>query len=254
MAIDNYVLGKGKVYFDPFTSGTTTKTGERFLGNVPEFNLSIESEKLDHYSSKGGLREKDRTVTLEVNRSATITVDDISAENVALWFTGSVATITDAGLSNQTQAIADAVGGRYYQIGTSVNPAGLRGVTIDSVMAGATPVPVTTGYTLDSALGRIYIVPGGPGDGQDLTVTFDTAASTRTQISTGASAEVEGALRFISDNPEGDQRDFYMPYVRLSSNGDFSLIGDDWQSMGFNVEVLKLNDSTAAIYVDGRAA
>src|SRR5574343_839288 len=190
---NNYVLGRGKVYFDAFTTGTTTKTGERYLGNTPEFNITIESEKLDHFNADSGVRVKDNSVTLEVNRSGSFITDNIDADNIALWFLGTKSTVTDAGLSNQTQTITSAVGGRYYQLGTAVNPAGLRDVSIDSVMAGATTVDATTGYTLEADHGRIYIVPGGAGDGQTLTVTYDTAANSRTQIVTGEDAEVEGA-------------------------------------------------------------
>lgn len=250
--MSNYVLGRGKLYFDPFTTGTTTKTGERYLGNTPEFNISIESEKLDHFNADSGVRVKDNSVTLEVNRSGSFIVDDISADNVALFFLGTKSTITDAGLSNQVQNITGAIGGRYYQLGTAVNKAGLRDVSIDSIMAGATTLALTTDYTLEAELGRIYIVAGGAGDAKNLTVTYDTAANSRTQVVTGAAADVEGALRFVAYNAEGDQRDFYMPYVRLAPSGDFALKGDEWQQLPFNVEILKLNDTTEALYIDGR--
>lgn len=254
---NNYVLGRGKVFFDPYAPNTTNTTGERYLGNTPEFTLSLESEKLDHFNADEGVREKDSSVLLELNRSASFTCDNISPENVAMFVLGEVDTITDAGLSNQSETITGAIGGRWYQLGTSVNPAGLRKITIDSVTDDATPTPatfdITDDYLVDTDLGRIYIVPGGAADGENVVVTYDTAANSRTQIVTGANAEIEGALRFISANPQGDQMDYYMPYVRLSPSGDFALKGDEWQVMSFDVEILKKDTSTQAIYLDGRA-
>ena len=51
MADNNYVLGRGKLYFDRFPDGTKTPTGERYFGNTPSFSMSLDSETLDHYNS-----------------------------------------------------------------------------------------------------------------------------------------------------------------------------------------------------------
>lgn len=254
---NNYVLGRGKVFFDPYTPGTKNTTGERYLGNTPEFGLTIESEKLDHFNSDEGVRVKDESVLLELNRTGSFTCDNIDPENIALFFLGDVDTVTDAGVSNGTFTITGAVGGRWYQIGVSNNnPTGVRKVSIDSVVDDATPTPnslsATTDYVLDADLGRIYIVPNGRADGKNITITYDTTANTRTQIVTAANAEVEGALRFIAYNAQGDQLDYYMPYVRLTPSGDFALKGDEWQVLSFDVEILKKDDNEA-IYIDGRA-
>lgn len=255
---NNYVLGRGKLYFDPFVAGTKTKTGERYFGNTPEFNLSIENEKLDHFNADEGVRVKDESVLLELNRSGAFTTDNIDPDNVALFFLGTKGSIVDAGATNVAETITGAVGGRWYQLGTSINPAGVRKITnLDSVMVGATPLVANTDYiasAADLALGRIFIVAGGLGDGQNVVVTYDRAANTRTQIVTAANSEVEGALRFIGFNAQGDQADYYFPYVRLSPSGDFALKGDEWQVLSFDVEILKKDDTTEAIYIDGRPA
>lgn len=57
-ATPNYTLGRGKVYFARFTSGQVPGPF-RYIGNTPEFNLTIELETLDHFSSDEGIREKD---------------------------------------------------------------------------------------------------------------------------------------------------------------------------------------------------
>jgi len=90
----NYTLGRGKVYFGRFPTGTTEPDVFRYIGNTPELSLTIENEVLDHFSSDEGIREKDDSVPLEVNRTGSMTCDNIEADNVALFFFGEKSTIT----------------------------------------------------------------------------------------------------------------------------------------------------------------
>lgn len=253
----NYVLGRGKLFFDPFVSNTKNKTGERYLGNTTEFALTLESDKLDHFGSDEGVKVKDDSVLLELNRSGSLTTDNISKENIALFLLADVNTVTQAATPVVNEALGVLKPGRYYQLGaTSGNPSGVRGVssvtvTIDPA-GSATSAVLNTDYTLDAALGRIYVVEGGAFDGvKNAEVDYTPTANTRTQVVTNASASIEGALRFISFNAKGEQVDVYMPYVTLTPSGDWSLKGDDWQNMSFDVEVGELA-GYAAIYVDGR--
>ena len=82
----NLTLGKGELHFATFGDNLTQIPGGfRFLGNCPEFNLTVETESLDHYSSTGGIRVKDDSVTLEINTTGTILCDDADPKNVALF-------------------------------------------------------------------------------------------------------------------------------------------------------------------------
>lgn len=254
--LKNYVLGRGKLFFDPFAPGTKTKTGERYLGNTTEFNLNIESESLDHYDSDQGVRTKDDSVILELTRTGAMTTDNISEENVALFVLGDVSDIDQAATSVTDEDLGVVVPERYYQLGASdTNPQGVRGVSAVVVTDNsATPVSAVAGtdYTVDLDLGRIYIMPGGLFDGvKRALVDYSTAANTRKRVTTSAAASVEGAMRFIAFNAKGKQKDVYIPYVTLQPTGDLALKGDDWQNMAFAVEVGELS-GLAAIYIDGR--
>ena len=72
-------------------------------------------------------------------------------------------------------------------------------------------------------------------------------------VNTGGKAELTGALRVVSDNAAGGNRDWYLPKVTLTPEGDLTLIaeGDDVVTMEFGLEALKPANGEA-IYCDGR--
>lgn len=355
---NNYVVGRGRVYFDRMKDGSKQLTGERYFGNTPEFSLSMSSTDLDHYSSESGVKEKDASITLTQDTSGTIVCDNISAENLALWFLGeSLNTIVGAAVGETQQARVQR--GTYIQLGTSeampqghgdvdnvtisntgataatgvytltANPAANDTVTINGVvitykaggagvhevnigaafadtatnlknyinahsdelavtaasaggvvtvtsiaggvagnaitttetgansswgaatLAGgaAGDVPAANNWEVDLGTGRVYILPDAANIDDDdlLTITYDTGAHTVEQtISQGRS--IFGAVRFISDNPVGSQRDYFFPYAKLTPDGDYALKGDDWQSMSFSLDILRRDSNTERVY------
>jgi hypothetical protein len=255
----NYVLGRGKVYFDRFAPGTRDKTGERYFGNTPEITYNTESEVLDHFNSDSGIRQKDDQAILEITRTLSFIGDDISAENLALFFLADVTEHSQSVVTGLETTYETVKSGHYYQVGASTaNPTGARDITAVVVKSfdEITTYVVTTDYTVDAALGRIYVVPGGAialAEEDGIHITCNTPARTREQIVTADNTQIEGALRYVSDNPKGTQRDLYLPYVQLRPNGDFALKGEEWLQLPFIGEVLKLDDDTAAAYIDGRA-
>jgi hypothetical protein len=259
MAIQNvvneYQIPRGRVFFDQHDANGAT-TGEVPFGNCPDFNITIESEKSDHYSSESGLRQKDASVTVEVNRTATITCDNISAANLARYLAGTVETVTQASGSVTDETIT-AFKGRQYQLGkTEANPAGVRNITdvVVTNSAGTVTHVLNTDYAVDLELGRLQILAGGAiADAASIKVDYTRPAKTWTRIKTGSNTELAGAIRVISDNASGEKRDFYMPKVNLTPNGELPVITTDtnYVSMEFTVEILKPSNADA-IYVDGR--
>lgn len=252
---NNYVLGRGKVYFDRFAPGTRiSEKGERFLGNCPEFSTTSAADSLDHYSSTGGMRVKDESVDLQINRSGAFMSDNISGPNLALFFSGVESTISQTAATGVVETIA-AYKGRYIQLGkTESNPAGVRQIAnLVVATTGGSPVTVVAAgnYEVDIARARVYILDDAVDitEATEYTFTYDLVASVG-QLVVSQNESIYGSVRFIGDNAVGQNRDYYLPYVKLSPNGDYALIGDDWQSIGFNMEILKLNDATESMYVN----
>lgn len=254
---NTYTLGKGKLYFDPYATGTTNTTGERYLGNCPSIEVSVESETLEHFSSEAGIQEKDEEVLLKVVRNCSITCDNMIDDNVEMFVIGAISTVSQTNTPVVDEAMT-VKQDRYYNLGTTTgNPSGVKGVSAVSVTgSGGTPTyTLTTDYTVDAAMGRIYIVSGG-GIADDTAIEVDYTPNTnsRTRIATASLSSVEGALRFVADNPKGTNRDIFAPKVQLKPTGSFQLIGEEWMSLGFGIEFLKKDTNTEALYIDGRPA
>lgn len=251
---NNYTLGRGEIWFARFASGYTPG-GFRYIGNTPEVNLTIESETLDHYNSDAGIREKDDSVPLEVNRTGSLVTDNIDPENVALFFFGSASTETTAGSTGNAFALTGIELNRAYMIGaTTSNPAGVFGLdsggTNTVEISGGATLVLDTDYQIDYDNGMITFLSGGSlSGGEDIDITYDLAANTRSRVISG-SEPVEGAMIYRTVNPKGDDCTFYFPYVKVSPNGDYALKGDEWQQIPMSLEVLKLS-TTEAIYRDG---
>lgn len=256
-----YVLGRGRAFFDRFANGITVDAatqgeGERYIGNTPSFNTNSSSEDLEHFDADAGVNTKDDSVQLSLDRAGAFVTDNVDDNNVALMFLGAASTIAQAAASGLTSAVT-ANRGRFYQLGaTGSLPAGVRNVANVVCAKGAgfvTPVAALNNFEVDEDLGRVYVLPGAPDipDGTDVQFTFDTLASNRTQVVSSSNA-IYGALRFVANNPKGENKDYYFPYVKLAPDGDFELKGESWQEMSFTFEILKKASNIESAYVDGR--
>jgi len=250
MGTENLAIGKGEVWFAPFTKGTQTiKDGYRFLGNCPDFTLSHTTETLDHFSSTRGIRELDKKIVIESRLEGTIICEELNVENLAYFFNNTDPTTTTvAAVSSGTYSIANPIRGRAYQIGESdMAPSGVRNlttVTIGSYVAG-------TDYTVNNETGMVTILEGGtiPETGP-LSVSYTAASYTRNTIAS-SDEQIEGAIKFVSTNPTGPRYDYTLPYVNLAANGDLGLISQEWMQMPFRISALRKGE-LARLYVDGR--
>ena len=254
----SYSLGKGVLYLAPFKPGTQIATEFRDIGNASEFTVTIETEKLDHFSSRGGLREKDMTVNLEVTRTLNVVTDSINADNLALFMmsdTG-VETITTVGSTITDEPFNDIKVGRSYQLGvTESNPVGVAGINptgfvVKNDAVSPTTYAAGTDYLLDPATGMFTVLGGGAiTAGTNLRVTYSTLSRSRDQIKSG-NKSAEGAMRFVTANPVGENVVYTFPYVSISPNGDLGLISEEWMQISLMGEILK-RAGAEAIYRNG---
>lgn len=267
---NDYTLGRGAAYFDKFQPNSNRKTGELYFGNGPEFTITTDTENLDHYASDYGIRVKDESVLLEAGMTGTLTCDNISAANLALWFLGEELNVTLTSQSAVKEVIKPVSRGRYYQLGvTDDTPTGLFNIekiyvgvadgAVDIVTTSADVSTITAvsevtaagNYDVDMVTGRVYIELDSQAfaGNKQMVVQYDVAAQNR-QMVIGKANQIYGALRYIANNPVGSNKNYYFPKVALRPDGDYALKGDDWGVLSFSYEALQLNNLTQRLYID----
>lgn len=246
---DNYTLGKGVVFFDQLISGVYQ--GERDLGNAPAFTFNIALETLEHFSSRGGLKAKDKEIISQITPGLAFTLDEVNKENLALLTLGDTTVVTQTGATITDEVVVAHLGMRsdLSERGVSAVIIGDDATPTVTYVEGPSSNPLANyeiSTTLsDDKIGRILVHADQSGcaeaivEGQDLYVDYTSAALTYTNIAAFANTQIQGKLRFVSDNPAGQQQELEVWSVSLVPAGDTALIGDDWSTLGFTGEILK---------------
>jgi hypothetical protein len=79
-SVQNYHIGKGIVSFKEEGGSTFVD-----LGNAPSFTYEPTVEKLEHFSSREGVKTKDFSAISQVGATITIELDEITALNLAFF-------------------------------------------------------------------------------------------------------------------------------------------------------------------------
>lgn len=110
---NNYYIGKGIAYFKQATDLDWVD-----LGNAPEIEFTPELTKLEHFSSREGVRTKDKTVVIEKKATLRIVLEEWTRENLMLALLGSLTTDSDA---NDVISIfsENAISGQFKFVGTN---------------------------------------------------------------------------------------------------------------------------------------
>ncbi len=233
---ENYTLGGGRLLFNK-TGSDGNKVGLRDLGNCPAFTVSVEVEKLDHYSSASGTKKKDKSIVRQLTPKATITLDEINAENIALTFMAGMEKVVQVAASDKTKTVTVKQGFLYEldEVFVDDTPANFT-VTSDSA---ATTHVYGDDYLIEGKSGKIKIVPGGDiADDTEIVVTFNVLAQTFTKLNAFTEKTVEGEIQFISDVASGNDQQLKIWKVSVTPSGEMGFISEDWNSLEFEVEIL----------------
>lgn len=148
--------------------------------------------------------------------------------------------VTASGIENAItlRAIMSGTGGNARTMAKSGTNPTLSGATLSGGAASGV-IGITGNYEVDAARGRIHILENAAdiATGDVIEIQYNHGLFSRHTVIDGET-QVEGALRFLADNPKGTDKDYYWPRVKLSPSGEYALKGDTWQTMTFNFEVL----------------
>ena len=286
---DNIVIGAGEVYLDLHEAGAPT--GERYLGDAVGAALEITTEETTVFSGSGPVARELARIARSVSRTVTLTLHDISLENLALFTVGAVKHLAAAGPVSGEPAVFRP--GRWYQLGGEARPAGvlrlatpaskaaaINAVTVAStaqtpVMAaqaiaakrfgdGASETGQTGQYIVDYARARIFWLPAdhalhagkaGIQEGTALAIDYTPDDAARDQVQ-GALGQVIGAFRYIEDSAEGRGRNIYAPRCSIQPAGGLTLLDgrSSEQQIRLAVSMLEPGGGQPALYIDGQAA
>jgi len=117
---DLYYVGRGIVSFDRYVDGLPT--GMRDLGNCPRFDLTPATEELPHYSSREGLKTKDKVVVLSAEATIPFTLDEYDLDNIVLAVLGekldetTVALLRDPEVEGHLRFVGNPAAGPTFQV------------------------------------------------------------------------------------------------------------------------------------------
>jgi hypothetical protein len=89
--VENYYVGKGVVFikFDGDVDYVD-------VGNVTELEFTPNLEKLDHFSSREGVRTKDRSIVIEKSAELKMVMEEYTARNLSMLLLGEITDVSGA--------------------------------------------------------------------------------------------------------------------------------------------------------------
>lgn len=269
----DYSLGRGILYIAELDANQLP-VNYRDLGNCPQFTITVESEQLEHLSSRSGLRVVDKRITLSQSIGISFQLDELSHDNLALFFTGTTSTVTNpavAGVGSMMSpiAITTAVAlGRWYDLKTSYAGAGTpTAFSADSIpkirRTSGTPMDLVlnTDYEIDRQMGRVFIKHNAvnvvAGDDIGWYSGADASAPATLEIMAALKGSVRDfALKFVAENPanNSEKSEWEFHSVQLSADGDLALIGDEFSVAGFSGAAQKNSNASLDATLTYRAS
>jgi len=232
---DNYTLGRGIVYLSLYDDQGNLKA-ERDVGNAPELNFNVDISTLEHFSSRSGIKSKDKEIVTEVKPSLSFILDEMNVENLRMFFLG------DAGVKIEQAAetgVTNTINANFKKY-VDLSKREVSNVVVKNSDDTVTFVE-NTDYIVDYKSGSILALSSGSiTDNQELNVTFNNDACNYVDIEALKTANFEAQLRYVSDNPVGPEFVFLAWKVMIKPDGDLSLIGsEEISTLSFNAEILK---------------
>jgi hypothetical protein len=197
-----YYRGQGKlfVFTRKLSGGVYVPDEGIWLGNAPEFTLSMSVTKVEHRESYSGQNLVDVTYITEKTATLTATLEEFSAFNLSLCLNGTNKTIASA--QSKTVTYTSLLAGKTYVLGGDIN------IEDFALKDGSSSTVAASKYELDAARGSFTMLDTVSSGG---TATYDTEGYELTSLYT--KQDEEWWLRFeginMLDNGAPTVADFY---------------------------------------------
>tara|TARA_R110000772_G_scaffold267971_1_gene393523 strand:- start:2091 stop:3269 length:1179 start_codon:yes stop_codon:yes gene_type:complete len=153
-AIDEITIPGGVCVFFTETGGV-----ERSLGNIVGDSVSVdrESDEIEHFTNKSGIRRKDKIFTVEENAQIDFEIDEINVDNLRYFFKGASISTVGAGTTLITDQKATSAVEEFVSVG---QPGLSPGVTarqfLDYCLVDTNGVFVNNSVETDTAAGTAF--------------------------------------------------------------------------------------------------
>lgn len=228
-----YFSGQGKVFIaSRATNGLPAAM--RWVGNVPDLKITLETEKLEHKESSSGQRLTDLSLITGKKASVEFTLEEFSSDNLALALYGSKSSITGSTVTGEVLANPLAAGDYARLVNGKVSSVVIK----DSAGTPATLVAGTDYEVASSDHGTLKILNIG-----SYVQPFKADYSYGEQINVGLfqAAAPDRWLRFEGLNTADALKPVLIELYKVSLDplAELALISDD---------LAKLTLSGAALY------
>lgn len=226
-----YMSLQGKFYLAKLTAGVAGAM--RHIGNVPEFELAIDSDIFEHQESTTGNRTTDFTLTQATTVSFSGQLEEVDKENMKYILSGTNHEIT-------TETITDGSLGTVV-VGQEIKLNGYKLTAVSFKDSTGSPVTVDAAdYTLDAKFGTV-IFTDVTGYTMPILATYTTGAVTNTTIADDFDDEYELFFKGIN-TATGDNIAVRLWRTKKSPATTFGLIHEELGQ--YAIEGNALSDTT----------
>lgn len=208
---ENYLYGKGRLYFKP-----EGDNGYYDLGNVPGFDINLELEKLEHYSSRSGTKEKDLDIVSQKKAKSAFSLEEYSPENLNLAFLGDGIQAGSQSASFLDQSAVTVAEDQYVDVG-KLSLSSLK-IAHDSPAGGPFQIDETITGGTSSATAKVAWVGSGFLEVVNVSGTFVAA-----EVITGGTSLATANTTGVETHEDVVCVDSDTPTVRYTAGTDYDI-------------------------------
>ena len=222
----DYVLSAGRVFLGDRTGG------ERYVGNSPGLSLTLEVQTVRTMKTLNGVVVPDKVFLLSASSNVSLSLDDVSSENLALYFGTPDAVRIAQAMTGSTSFQVSL--GRLYEL----RPGGFLSARV--YLAGR-EIDLDANFEAHRGFGFVIARHDGPDLYENAEIRIDFTAGRSTMREVGATLETKtGSLRYVENNIRGSNRMFFFPEVVATPDDAIDLKASDWRTLRIALAVTSI--------------
>lgn len=229
--VDRSYIGKGTIYLREFGASN----GLQPIGNVSALGVSFEEEKKTLKNYKNASGGNANVLSSITGMTASLTMHDYSAENMALALRGSVTAIAAGAVTDEAHETTG-TGGELIPFDFTYDKS--QSVTVTLTAGGA----CTEGTDYNLTPNGLTVIGAGAIDASGIKVTYTKAPGEVMEALIGSGKEFELFFDGLNEAQSGKAVGINMHRIKFSPAQGLGFISDEFAEIALDFEVL--SDST----------